>query len=283
MTPAHVILGAGYLAPFLWRAVPAGEGVLAVRRQWPAVPDVDGVESLACDLTTDAGRALLRARLDGFAGTVYFTLPPSALGDAPDAVLAALAGDLARSGTQRVVVASSTGIWADAAVAVVDEKTPALLASPRTRRLAAIESAWAAAGLSSVAVRLAGLWGPGRIVGQDSVRAGQAQPGDPNAWLNLVRAEDAAAALVAAARLSAPPPVLLISDGRPLRRAAYYTALASALGVAAPSFDGSTPARGGGARRCDPRTSWRRLGLAPRHDDVAAELAGLIAGTEDAR
>jgi nucleoside-diphosphate-sugar epimerase len=174
-------------------------------------------------------------------------------------------------------VASSSGIWADTVCEQVDAGTPARLDSPRTRRLAEIEGAWSAAGLDSVAVRLAGLWGPGRIVGRDTVLAGRPLPGAADAWLNLVHAEDAATALCAAGRLAEPPAVLLISDGRPLRRADYYAALATALGVAAPVFDGTTPPRGNHARRCDSRDSWQRLGVAPRHDDIVAGLAALLA------
>ncbi|MCP5198605.1 MAG: hypothetical protein H6977_01245 [Gammaproteobacteria bacterium] len=282
MTPTHLVLGAGYLAPYLYRALPATARILAVRRHWRQRPDDARVEALACDLTRDDDRARLRARLAGFTGTVYFTLPPSALGDAAGRVLAPLAAGLAASGAARVVVASSTGIWADSDDGVIDERTPVQLASARTRRLAAIEAAWGDAGLPSVAVRLAGLWGAGRIIGRDTLRDGRPVAGAPAAWLNLVRAEDAARALVAAGELEDLPAVLVVSDGRPLRRGDYYAALAAALGVAAPVFDGGPQVRGGGGRRCDPGRSWQRLGCAPAFDDVAGELAALLAAADGA-
>lgn len=279
-----LVLGAGYLARFVAAALPATTPLVEVRRRVPEAmsPARDGIVRLAADVTTGEGVTRLERELEAApaATDVLFMLPPSGLGEAPPArALAGLLDALARHGVRRVVVVSSSGIYAEEQGGEVTAATPVIAGSPRAARLAAIEQAWRDSGLAVSVVRLAGIYGPGRIIGRDGVLAGRTLPGEAAAWLNLIRAEDAARALLAALDVPRLVPVALIADGNPVRRGDYYALLASLLGARAPHFDEAPPARGG-SKRCNPAASWQALGLEPLWPDWRASLRALVA--EDA-
>jgi len=279
-----LLLGAGYLARFVTAALPAATPLIEVRRRVPPArpPARSGRVRVAADVTTADGVSRIARQLETGAGEtdVLFMLPPSGLGEhAPADALGPLLGVLGRHGVRRVAVVSSSGIYAEEQGGEVTAATPVDADNPRARRLAAIEQAWIDSGLAVSVVRLAGIYGPGRIIGRDGVLAGRSLPGAPTAWLNLIRAEDAARALLAALDAPRRVPVALIADGNPMRRGDYYALLASLLGAPAPRFGEARPARGG-SKRCNPAASWRALGLAPLWPDWRASLAALLA--EDA-
>lgn len=272
-----LVIGAGYLARFLADRVPPYRPLITVRRTATAAASTANRRQIACDVFSSQVGETLAPALHGFHGIVFCLLPPSALEARPPAAAFAPLFDVLRTqGCRRAVLASSTGIYDEDDGAVVTAETRVAAANPRTRRLQDIEQCWLDSGLDCHVVRLAGLYGPGRIIGRDAVRAGALLPGDPQGWLNLVRAEDAAAALLAAARHTPARTVDVISDGRPLRRQDYYGTLAALLGCTTPRFDPQA-ARRGGSRRIDPAGSWSRLGLAPRHRDIEASLRALLA------
>ena len=276
-----LIIGAGYLARFLVEQLPRERSIVAVRRTAPALAD-PRVVPLACDVTTTDAVRVLGPALRGFDGPAFFLLPPNGLAAAaPAQALATLFSVLSESRVRRVVVASSTGIYGEEAGATVDAATPPRPATPGARQLAEIEQAWRESGLPCRIVRLAGLYGPGRIIGRDAILQGRTLPGDPASWLNLVRAEDAAAALLAAALTADESETYLISDGAPVLRLDYYSCVAQLLGRSPPRFD-PAEARRGASRRCDPADSWRRLGLRPRYADFRASLGELLAGPASA-
>ena len=74
----------------------------------------------------------------------------------------------------------------------------------RGRSLLEAESRWLAAPIDSFVVRLAGLYGPDRIIGLAAVRDGAPIVGDPQAMLNLIHADDAATLLIAVLEAAAP-------------------------------------------------------------------------------
>ncbi|MEX2482598.1 MAG: NAD-dependent epimerase/dehydratase family protein [Gammaproteobacteria bacterium] len=271
-----LIIGAGYLAGFLVDGLLPATPVIAVRRsQGPQAPR-SGLTSVACDVTSATGARILAPVLRDFQGTVFCLLPPSVLGPRdPHTCFARLFELLRASACRGAVLASSTGIYDKDMDVEITAATPIDPGTARARRLQAIEQCWQDSGLPCQVLRLAGLYGPGRIIGRSTILAGEALAGDAQAWLNLLRAEDAAAALLAAARATTPG-VAVVSDGRPLRREEYYGVLAQLLGRAPPAFDGQAGRRGG-SRRIDPAASWARLGIAPRYTDVRRSLAALVA------
>ncbi len=277
-----LVLGAGYLARFVAAALPATTPLVEVRRRVPeTAPRAHaGIVRLAADVTTAEGASRIGRELDAAPAAttdVLFMLPPSGLGETvPAQALAGLLDVLTRHGARRVVVVSSSGIYAEEQGGEVSAATPVVADNLRAARLAAIEQAWHDSGLAVSVVRLAGIYGPGRIIGRDGVLAGRTLPGEAAAWLNLVRAEDAARALLAALDAPRLVPVALIADGHPARRGDYYALLASLLGAPAPRFGETRPARGG-SKRCNPAASWQALGLEPLWPDWRTSLRALVA------
>ena len=86
-------------------------------------------------------------------------------------------------------------------------------------------------------LRLAGLYGPGRIPLLADIVAREAIAGAPDANLNLIHVDDAARAVVAAAG-HVTSRTYAVSDGTPPTRGAYVGLLAKRLGVPPPPFKG---------------------------------------------
>ena len=75
-------------------------------------------------------------------------------------------------------------------------------------------------------LRLAGIYGPGRIPHRADLAAGRAIAALPEGHLNLIHVDDAAAAVLAVEAAGHPPRLYLVSDGHPVRRADYLAELA---------------------------------------------------------
>ena len=82
----------------------------------------------------------------------------------------------------------------------------------------------------AVILRFAGIYGPGRLIREKAVRAGEPLTGDPDQWLNLIHVEDGAAAVAAALERGRPGAVYNVCDDRPVRRRDFYTRMAEVLG-----------------------------------------------------
>jgi len=154
------------------------------------------------------------------------------------AVLDALPGS-----TGRVIYASSTGVYAQNAGEWVDETSVCEPVREGGKACLSGERLLSAhaRGRDAVVLRLAGLYGPGRVPRSADVAQGRQVAGSPDAYLNLIHVEDAARAVVAAAALG--PGTIrtyVVSDGNPPRRAEYVRLLATRLGAAPPVFEGGS-------------------------------------------
>ena len=125
----------------------------------------------------------------------------------------------------------------------------------------------------AVVLRFAGIYGPGRLIREKDVRAGEALSGDPEQWLNLIHVEDGAAAVAAALERGRPGAVYNVCDDQPVRRRDFYTRMAELLGAPPPWF----PPPVEGARRtesiaesstcgCGRNWGWRRATRVMRRD-----------------
>ena len=96
-------------------------------------------------------------------------------------------------------------------------------------------------GRDAIVLRLAGLYGAGRVPRSADVTARRPIAGSPHAYLNLIHVEDAARAVEAAAACE---PIAdrtyVVSDGHPPTRGEYVGLLATRLGVAPPRFEGGS-------------------------------------------
>lgn len=208
---------------------------------------------------------------------VFVMLTPSAIVPAMDTGgYRRLIEAIGAMAPRRAVLVSSTGVYGEQAGGRITAETPPQAPAGRGQQLVSIENEWLAAGTHHRVCRLAGIYGPGRVIGRDTLINGDSLPGTAQAWLNLIHVEDAADLVIRCAGYAGAHDIELGSDGHPVSRGTYYATLASLLGVAPPRFDRERQARSG-SKRCDPGSTMQRLSWSPRYRDYRA---GLVASLE---
>jgi nucleoside-diphosphate-sugar epimerase len=190
------------------------------------------------------------------------------------------------AGTKRIIYISTTGVFGPGHGEWVDEQTP-----PDPRRdggrasLAAEEVLTAhSLGKNSVVLRLAGIYGPGRIPFIDKLRAGDPIPAPIGGHLNLIHVDDAATAVIAAAQLKeldVGPRVYCVSDGHPVERGDFYREVARQIGAQPPTFvppDAGSPRamRAESNRRVRNTRMLSELGVKLKYDNYRAGLAAIL-------
>jgi nucleoside-diphosphate-sugar epimerase len=190
----------------------------------------------------------------------------------------------------RLVYASSTGVYGQSDGEWVDEESPTcpnhesgkvcLEAEERVRVWARTRAGSAPA----VVLRFAGLYGPDRVVRRALLERGEAMPGDPEKFLNLIHIDDAAREAVAALRAARVDPLYLIVDDRPVTRRDYYSCVATFLGVSLPRFSPSEPgspqaARDATNKRVGNHRMKRGLGAALIYPDITTGLPAALSAS----
>lgn len=289
MSQTKLVVGCGYLGSRVaqaWRD--AGHRTLVTTRSPERMRDFErqGFEPLLVDVTDSSTLSQL-PQVDTVLYAVGFDRSSKATRsqvyvDGLQAMLEALPRV-----TDRLIFISSTGVYGQTQGEWVNEGSPCLptreggiccLAAEETLS----QSAW---GPRSVVLRLAGIYGPGRIPFLERLREGQPLPVDPDGHLNLIHVQDAARAVLAAevARL---PHLYLVSDGHPVRRRRYYEEVASHVGVT-PQFapvDPQSPRaqRRGSDKRIRIDALLRDLPWTPEFPDYRAGLAQILSGESPA-
>jgi nucleoside-diphosphate-sugar epimerase len=179
---------------------------------------------------------------------------------------------------------SSTAVYAQDDGSWVDETSETAPHDFRGARMLEAERVLQESGIPATALRLGGIYGPGRTRMIEGVRSGRAgiAPGPPR-WGNRIHRDDAAGALAhligAALRGVAPPPILIGVDDEPADEAAVLRWLATALGVAEPAVGEAAPgarARGGNKRCSNARL--RAAGYRFRYPTFREGYGALISG-----
>lgn len=166
------------------------------------------------------------------------------------------------TGAGRVIFTSSTGVYGQADGVWVDEDSPCRPIRDAGRAMLAAEALLRAhrLGERSIVLRLAGLYGPGRITRLADLLAGRPIVAPAEGFLNLIHVDDAAAAVLAAEEYPQTPQTFLISDGHPVLRKEFYAYLASLLGREPPEFvEPSTDVRQTLRSATDKRVNNRRM------------------------
>ena len=248
-----LIFGCGYLG-------------LRVARRWLAAGET------VYSLTRSADRAAAWSQ-EGIRPLVGDVMLPETLSDLPaaDTVLFAIGHDAAAGrsvrdtyvdglrnvlaaippGIGRFIFISSTGVYGDQCGGWVDEQTECRPTRAAGRACLEAEQTLLSHRLADRAIilRLAGLYGPGRIPRQAALLAGEPIDAPQNGYLNLIHVDDAASVVLAAA--TAPlsfPSGYLVSDGNPVVRADYYVELARLLGAPPVRFREPDTTSAGAAR-----------------------------------
>jgi nucleoside-diphosphate-sugar epimerase len=222
-----LVVGCGYVgAALAARLACAGEDVVVTRRTAAAAQELErrlGVPALQLDLA--AGAPLpARALSSPF---VICLAPPGAHPAAEIAQLCALAA-------RKLVYVSSTGVYAPAAGALVDETWPIAPATASGRARAAAEAALAAhARVPYAVLRAAGIYGPGRGL-SDRLRAGSYRiVGDGSGHVARIHVEDLVTAIARAATTDITG-AINVADDDPAPIGTVADALAAHLGLPPP-------------------------------------------------
>ncbi len=186
--------------------------------------------------------------------------------------------------TGRLIYISTTGVYGPSDGGWVDEVTP-----PDPRREGGQASLTAETiiaahplGERSVVLRLAGIYGPGRIPFIRELQAGEPIPARTSGWLNLIHVDDAAAVVIAASELPiGERSVYCVSDGVPVERGEFYSEVARQIGAAPPQFvepdaNSSRAARAEGNRRISNARMQADLRVTLTYADYRAGLASAL-------
>jgi nucleoside-diphosphate-sugar epimerase len=250
-----LVAGAGFLGLRV-AALLADQGhdVFALRRHAGPLPV--GVQQVVADLTVPGTLGAVPGDLDA----VIFTASPDASSDSAyerlyvhglTSLLAAPA--LKRSPPGRVLFTSSTAVYGQRRGEWVDEASPTEPIHFTGQRMLQAEQALAQATPTPIAVRLSGLYGPGRTGLLERLRRGTARY-TAGHYTNRLHCEDAARALVHLAAMERPAPVYVGSDLEPAEQRIVYTWLAERLGAPAPALAPAGERTGrGSSKRCRPR------------------------------
>jgi nucleoside-diphosphate-sugar epimerase len=236
----HILIaGCGWLGTALGLALARrGDAVWGLRRHPSGLPPP--LQPIAADLADPATLTALPSTLDA----VVFAAAPEA-SDGPSYertyvrglanVLEALHANALTNRLPRVVLLSSTSVYGQSGGEWVDESSSAAPNDFRGRFVVRGESTLSESGFPAIALRLGGLYGPGRESLVDAVRSGRATLSpEPNRFTNRIHLDDAVGAIVHLIDLPAEAAARLYVgvDHEPAARNDVLRWLASRLGVA---------------------------------------------------
>ena len=133
---------------------------------------------------------------------------------------------------QRFVYVSSTGVYGQSDGEWVDENSPCEPVRVGGQACLAAEKILQQSefGAQSVILRMAGIYGPGRLPRKKDLLKDREITAASTGYLNLIHVDDAAATVVAAFNAAAPAR-FVVSDGNPVLRVEYYRELADQLNI----------------------------------------------------
>ena len=177
----------------------------------------------------------------------------------------------------RVIFISSTGVWGNEATDDVDESTPAC---PTREAGQVLLEAEAALGKHpkgpGVVLRLAGIYGPGRLPRVTDIRENKPIPADPDSWLNLIHVDDAVSVICDVSELPSPENLYVVSDTTPLRRKEWYSSLAEFTNSPPPRWAAEAPRMRGGNKRVNSSCIWKDLQKQPHHPNAIDAMKILL-------
>jgi nucleoside-diphosphate-sugar epimerase len=135
----------------------------------------------------------------------------------------------------------------------------------------------------AIILRLAGVYGPGRIPRSADLRAGRPIDAPADGWLNLIHVEDAARIVLLAEERAPLPSLYVVADGQPVVRGDYYRELAQLLGAPPPQLierAGASPAaaRAASDKQVRPRRMFAELQPKLAYPSYREGLAAIVAG-----
>lgn len=289
---AKLIFGCGYLGlrvARLWSA--ASHPVFAVTRSQGRAAELiaAGVEPIVANLLSDTQipvpqgvRTVLFAVAYDRSGVdsiddVYVGGLSRAIGSLPDSI-------------DRFIYISSTGVYGQVSGDEVNEKSPCEPTRAGGKACFAAEQVLQRSRFASKAIilRMAGIYGSGRIPRSADLLAGRPIDAPQHGWLNLIHVDDAARIVLLAEQHAVPPQTFVVSDGHPVQRADYYRELAHLLHAPAPKFvaspvDSPAAERSASDKRVNPRKMFAELEPELLYPDYRAGLAAIVSADRSPR
>jgi nucleoside-diphosphate-sugar epimerase len=282
---AKLIFGCGYLGlrvARLWIA--AGEKVFAVTRSADRAAELAkaGIEPIVGNLLEDR-----QIKLPQGVQTVLFAvgMDRSSTQRIQDVYVGGLQSALAWTppAVERFLYISSTGVYGQVTGSEVDELSPCHPTREGGQACLAAEQLLQASPFAarSIILRLAGIYGPGRIPRSADLLAGHPIDAPAQGWLNLIHADDAARIVLMAEQRATPPRTYVVSDGAPVLRADYYAELARLLNAPPPRFinpppDSPAAQRAASDKQINPRRMFEELNPKLEYSSYRSGLAALV-------
>lgn len=266
-----LIAGCGDLGGRLARRLlAAGDEVFGLRRNVAALPP--GVQPVAADLLDTHSLQRLPEAIDA----VVCSMTPAsrdaagyrrAYIEAPLNLVEAMAPE-----SPRWLFVSSTAVYAGDDGRWIDDGSPAAPQGFNGQVLLEAERSLAARLPHFLALRLSGIYGPGRrMMLRRAASGGAVRPH----WGNRIHADDAAAAIAFALDRPGLEGAMIVSDGAPAREDVVLTWLAERLGSPPPSLE-EAPESG---RRIVPKRLFA-AGFVPDYPDFRLGYSSLLQETE---
>ena len=229
-----LIVGCGYIGRTLGaRSTLAGRPVTGVvrTRENALILERIGILPLVCDLDGEDIPA------DPYDEIYYFAPPPTAGNTDPR--IRRFLGKLADMGhTPRIVYTSTSGVYGDCGGEWVDETRPVRAVTDRAhRRLDAEQALFEWSGKSGgkvIILRVAGIYGPGRLPVESLRRKTPVIHPSEASWTNRIHAEDLVTVCQAAMASGVDRGTYNVSDGHPGTMTEYFNLVADLAGLERP-------------------------------------------------
>jgi nucleoside-diphosphate-sugar epimerase len=253
----NLVVGHGYLGSRvakLWQSQGKTVFVTTRDRQKVAALEASGLRPIVCDVTDGAPLAGRLTEVNtvlyavGFDRSSNKGMREVCVGGLQN-VLNALPAN-----TKRVIYISTTGVYGQDDGDWIDEDSPCRPSRESGRVFLEAEEALQAHafGQRALVLRLAGIYGPGRIPSVRELRSGIPVVASPDAYLNLIHVDDAAQVVVAAESHAKPPRTYLVADGHPVVRREFYNEVSRLFRTPPPVFEAPTAGvdRRGNTSKC---------------------------------
>ncbi len=258
---SHLIIGCGYLGKRLLALLSDQTCWFTNRSQ------TSDAHSILLDINDESTWNNLDVLTDEKSLTIYCMVPPSQI---DLELFPSFIHRVNSLNITRCILISSTVVYGNKD-RVVNADSDVELDNERAKRQYQIELAWLESNEESCVVQLAGLYGPDRIIGRNSILQGETIKADPDGWLNLIHVDDAARLVKRVGEIDEPEIIELGCDGTPIKRKEYYAFVAETLKKPLPNFNTDDQIRGIG-RRCDNKLTIERTGWRPEYKDFKEGL-----------
>jgi len=272
MNSINLIIGCGYLGQRLLPLLHKQDCWITRRSDNSLISnEKENTYQLIIDINNEVSWKNINALSEKRDVIIYLMVPPSKI---DRVVFSEFIKRLNQLDIKRSIIISSTVVYGNTD-RMVDADSEVIIDSERAERQYQIEQDWLENIKAGSVIRLAGLYGPERVIGRSGLLGNMVINGDPEGWLNLIHVDDAAQLVKCISELDSPETIELGCDGNPIKRREYYSFLAEQLNQSPPLFSHDSNDRGTG-RRCDNSITISRSGWQPKHVDFRKAVSNLI-------